>query len=30
MVALDPSKRISVKEALAHPYFEGFNPNEMK
>jgi hypothetical protein len=23
MIQLDPSKRISVKEAIAHPYFEG-------
>ena len=27
MVHLEPSKRISAKEALLHPYFNDFRPN---
>lgn len=26
MVQLEPSKRISAKDALNHPYFKDFNP----
>lgn len=26
MVQLEPSKRISAKEALQHPYFKDFRP----
>lgn len=34
MVVLEPSKRISAKDALNHPYFdtldkENFNPNQI-
>jgi len=25
MIALDPTKRISAKAALKHPYFDGFD-----
>ena len=29
MIALDPAKRISVKEALKHPYFNELKPEEL-
>lgn len=29
MIALDPSKRISVKEALKHPYFEDLKAEDI-
>ena len=28
MIQLEPGKRISARAALAHPYFEGFSPDE--
>jgi len=28
MIALDPTKRISAKAALKHPYFDGFDNSQ--
>ena len=28
LIALDPAKRISMKEALRHPYFDGLSEME--
>lgn len=30
MVALDPAKRISVKEALKHPYFDDLSREDVQ
>jgi len=30
MIALDPAKRISVKEALKHPFFNELKPEELQ
>ena len=28
LIALDPTRRISMKEALKHPYFDGLSESE--